>query len=222
MLNSQSSKKWSHNIWTFSDLVTISHKVCGTEMQKPHLVLHLQELVPRQRWPPGPAPGRQRHYGGSSGGSSGHRRGWRHLHACTLETGAMITTNSVQDIWFFNCQSIPIQWQCVDTSEAFIWVIALNFSDWFAFPVRCVTKIPTSRIDTGKGGGHNHWGQLTSSSSERRSSPDLALDSVCSSVVEPARLTDLDRIANFSSSSSGNIWSRLISSSSSSKTSIWN
>ena len=79
MLNSQSSKKWSHNIWTFSDLVTISHKVCRTEMQKPHLVLHLQELVPRQRWPPGPAPGRQRHYGGSSGGSSGHRRGWRHL-----------------------------------------------------------------------------------------------------------------------------------------------
>ena len=132
----------------------------------------------------------------------------------------MITTNIVQDIWFFNCQSIPIQWQCVDTSEAFIWVIALNFSDWFAFPVRCVTKIPTSRIDTGKGGGHNHWGQPTSSSSERRSSPDLALDSVCSSVVEPARLTDLDRIANFSSSSSGNIWSRLISSSSSSKTSI--
>ena len=63
----------------------------------------------------------------------------------------MITTNIVQDIWFFNCQSIPIQWQCVDTSEAFIWVIALNFSDWFAFPVRCVTKIPTSRIDTVKG-----------------------------------------------------------------------
>ena len=59
-----------------------------------------------------------------------------------------------------------------------------------------------------------------SSSSERRSSPDRVRDSEWSSLVEPNKLPDLDRVTNSSSSSSGNIVSLLICIISSSKMSI--
>ena len=59
-----------------------------------------------------------------------------------------------------------------------------------------------------------------SSSSERRSSPDRVRDREWSSLVEPNKLPDLDRVTNSSSSSSGNIVSLLICIISSSKMSI--